>query len=165
MGREISAYRDVTPLTVSSVESRKQPPMFFDRQASSTRGSYRISASVPRSVHTTSQRSGRSLPQYCTSQYWHFTNILSPYIGFIVSSYLFWPQKSLFWPKYVVGSINAVFHGLGPYKWLWLYMTMGYSCRVLSIYITFSLWCLIKKKFTVSNNRVGSIGRWVSGTI
>ncbi|CAB1320954.1 unnamed protein product, partial [Coregonus sp. 'balchen'] len=49
--------------------SRKQPPMFFDRQASSIRGSYRISASVPRSAHTTSRRSGRSarlltLPQY-----------------------------------------------------------------------------------------------------
>uniref|UniRef100_A0A674CHK1 ATPase family AAA domain-containing protein 2 n=1 Tax=Salmo trutta TaxID=8032 RepID=A0A674CHK1_SALTR len=41
-------------------ESRKQPPMFFDRQASSTRGSYRISASVPRSAHTTSRRSGRT---------------------------------------------------------------------------------------------------------
>ncbi|KAM9419441.1 ATPase family AAA domain-containing protein 2-like isoform 1-T2 [Salvelinus alpinus] len=41
-------------------ESRKQPPMFFDRQASSTRGSYRISASVPRSAHTTSRRSGRN---------------------------------------------------------------------------------------------------------
>ncbi|XP_064874197.1 ATPase family AAA domain-containing protein 2-like [Oncorhynchus nerka] len=40
-------------------ESRNQPPMFFDRQATSTRGSYRISASVPRSAYTTSRRSGR----------------------------------------------------------------------------------------------------------
>ncbi|XP_034150499.1 ATPase family AAA domain-containing protein 2 isoform X2 [Esox lucius] len=40
-------------------ESGKQPAMFFKHQTSSTRGSYRISASVPRSTYTTSRRSGR----------------------------------------------------------------------------------------------------------
>ncbi|KAJ8000138.1 hypothetical protein DPEC_G00201730 [Dallia pectoralis] len=39
--------------------SGKQPAMFFNLQTSSTRGSYRITASVPRSTYTTSRRSGR----------------------------------------------------------------------------------------------------------
>nr|XP_029514770.1 ATPase family AAA domain-containing protein 2-like [Oncorhynchus nerka] len=74
-------------------ESRNQPPMFFDRQATSTRGSYRISASVPRSAYTTSRRSGRSallltLPQYSTS------------LGLY--------------------QYKAVFHVLGLCKWFWI---------------------------------------------
>ncbi|XP_046875048.1 ATPase family AAA domain-containing protein 2-like isoform X1 [Hypomesus transpacificus] len=69
---EDGEFSEVRQKNAKFQKSRKNPPKVFHHHASSTRGSYCISASVPRSAYTTSGRRGRLGPTLGRRKHtWH----------------------------------------------------------------------------------------------